>query len=77
MLEQMILNKKEVAKILGVSPSTVERWAKKGLIPAPFKMRPNSTAWLYDEIKDCVLKRAKQERGFQGRRPLGSIKSNR
>ena len=58
--------KKEVARILGVSVSTVIRWSKKGLLPQPFELGPNKTMYVHDEI-EVYIEKAKETRGFHGR----------
>ena len=46
----------EVGKVLGVSPATVWRLAKAGLIPQPRKIGENSTRWDSRELDDAVSK---------------------
>ena len=58
--------KKEVARILGVSVSTVIRWSKEGLLPQPFELGPNKTMYVRDEI-EAYIEKVKETRGFHGR----------
>ena len=58
--------KKEVARILGVSVSTVIRWSKTGILPQPFELGPNKTMYVLDEI-EAYIEKVKETRGFRGR----------
>ena len=62
------ISKKEVARILNISESTVSRWAKLGIIPKPFQLGPNKTNWDADEIYECIEQK-KKVRGFLGHKP--------
>tara|TARA_B100001142_G_C14324741_1_gene651800 strand:- start:1343 stop:1663 length:321 start_codon:yes stop_codon:yes gene_type:complete len=61
--------KKEVARILGVSVSTVIRWSKTGILPQPFELGPNKTMYVRDEIEDYIA-HAKEKRVFYGGRTI-------
>lgn len=43
------LRRKEVAKLLGVNPSTVDLWRAKGIFPRPI-MLGDIPVWLKEEI---------------------------
>ena len=49
------ISKKEVARILGISSSTVSRWTKDKHLPEPFSLGPNSTKW--DKMKELKATR--------------------
>ena len=68
MTKSKCISKKEVARILNISESTVTRWAKSGHIPKPFQLGPNKTNWDIDEIYEWLDKK-KEARGFLGTRP--------
>ena len=57
------ITKKQVARILGVSSSTVFRWASSGYLPKPFLLGPNRTVWDLDELNKWIDER-KKHRGF-------------
>lgn len=40
-----------VAALNGISAPTVWRWVKAGLIPAPRKLGPNTTAWNVGDLR--------------------------
>ena len=58
--------KKEVARILGISVSTVFRWSNDGDLPQPVRLGPNKTMYVRSEI-DAFKEKVKEERGFHGR----------
>lgn len=62
------ISKKEVARILNISESSVSRWAKSGYIPNPFQLGPNKTNWDIDEIYEWIEQK-KKLRGFLGSKP--------
>ena len=68
MTKPKCISKKEVARILNLSESTVSRWAKLGIIPKPFQLGPNKTNWDADEIYECIEQK-KEVRGFLGKKP--------
>ena len=57
--------KKEVARLLNISVSTVIRWSKAGILPKPFKLGPNKTMYVRDEI-EAYIGCAKEKRIFYG-----------
>ena len=59
------LTKKAVARLLGISTSSVSRWVKTNNLPEPFLMGPNRVVWDKDEIDEWIDER-KQNRGFRG-----------
>ena len=61
--------KKEVARILGISVSTVFRWSNDGDLPQPVRLGPNKTMYVRDEIEDYIA-RAKEKRVFYGGRTI-------
>ena len=62
------ISKKQVARKLGISSSTVSRWAKTNEIPMPFRMGPNKIVWDEKEIDEFILNK-KKLRGFLGAKP--------
>jgi predicted DNA-binding transcriptional regulator AlpA len=58
--------KKEVARILGISVSTVFRWSNDGDLPQPVRLGPNKTMYVRSEI-DAFKEKVKEARGFHGR----------
>ena len=63
----------EVAKVFGVSESTVERWVKQEKLPQPIQLGPNRVAWDKQEIQQAIERMKKQSRGF--RSPYGQKRS--
>ena len=61
--------KKEVARILGISVSTVFRWSNDGVLPQPVRLGPNKTMYVRDEIEDYIT-HAKEKRVFYGGRTI-------
>ena len=64
MNKPIYIRKKEVARLLNVSESTVYRWNKIRYIPSSFQLGPNRVVWDRHEIEAWVLSR-KQLRDFQ------------
>ena len=62
-MDKVVIRRKDVARLLDISESTVIRWSKDGHLPAPFPIGPNRTVWLHSEILDFVEK-LKANRGF-------------
>ena len=60
--------KKQVARILGVSSSTVSRWVKTNYLPEPIPFGPNIIKWDINEIEKWIEER-KNNRGFLGHKP--------
>ena len=51
-----LITRKEVARILNVSESTVYRWVCSGHLIAPFELGPNRIVWTRTEIIECIEK---------------------
>ena len=62
-MDKVVIRRKDVARLLDISESTVFRWSKEGYLPAPFAFGPNRTVWLYSEILEFVEK-LQANRGF-------------
>ena len=62
MTKSKYIQKKEVANILGISPSSVIRWVKTKDLPKPFQFG-HKTVWDIDEVYAWIEKQ-KQTRGF-------------
>lgn len=54
----MLLNKRQVARLFGVSTQTVDRWVKAGKLPEPNK-NLFSARWDYEEVAALVKFRSK------------------
>ena len=68
-MKKNFIPKKEVARILNISTSTVSRWAKSNNnFPKPFLLGPNKVVWDRSEI-DHYINEQKQLRGFLGHNP--------
>jgi predicted DNA-binding transcriptional regulator AlpA len=68
-MKSIYLSKKDVARKLGISSSTVNRWAKGGIIPMPFSLGPNKVTWDEHELDEVINLRKKENRGFLGNKP--------
>ncbi len=54
----VLLRKAEVARRLGVTVWTIDRWAKSGLFPKPIYLMPGSPArWRFRDIEAFIDKR--------------------
>ena len=62
------ISKKQVARILGISSSSVSRWVKTNDLPEPIPFGPNSIKWDVNEIEKWIEER-KKNRGFLGHKP--------
>ena len=67
-MKSIYLSKKEVARKLNISSSTVVRWSKNNIIPKPFRLGPNKIIWDENEINKAIEEKKKQ-RGFLGHKP--------
>ena len=56
--------RKEVARVLGVLPSPVYRWAKAKRLPEPIVLGPNRTVWKISEIVEW-MESCEESRGFK------------
>ena len=68
-MRSIYLSKKDVARKLGISSSTVNRWAKSGIIPMPFSLGPNKVTWDEHELDEVINLKKKENRGFLGNKP--------
>jgi excisionase family DNA binding protein len=53
-----LINKREVARLFGVSKSTIDRWLLAGKLPKPTK-RFGSRRWDYDELAALLKSKRK------------------
>ena len=51
------ISKKQVARILGVSLSSVPRWVKTNKLPEPIPFGPNIIKWDVNEIEKWIEER--------------------
>ena len=69
MIKNRLIPKKEVSRILNISPSTVSRWSKNiDNFPKPFLLGPNKVMWDLEEINQFIIEQ-KKIRGFFGHKP--------
>ena len=69
MITNRLIPKKEVSRILNISPSTVSRWSKNiENFPKPFLLGPNKVMWDLEEIEKYINDQ-KKIRGFLGHKP--------
>ncbi len=69
-MRSIYISKKEVARILNISPSSVTRWSKENPdFPKPFLLGPNKVVWDLREIEHYINEQ-KKIRGFLGHRPI-------
>ena len=59
-MKSIYINKKEVARKLNISPSTVVRWSKSSIIPMPFPLG-NKIVWDENELNQAIEERKKIE----------------
>ena len=52
-----VLSKAAVATWLGVSPSTVDRWAKAGLFPPRLRLGPGRVGWAQSTVQAWLSER--------------------
>ena len=57
-MEDKIIRKHDLLKIIGVSHPTIWRWEKRGNFPKRIPLGKNSTGWLASEIKAWMKKKA-------------------
>ena len=67
-MKSIYLSKKEVARRLNISPSTVVRWSKNQIIPLPFLLGSNKVVWDENEL-NLATEQMKKKRGFLGHKP--------
>jgi predicted DNA-binding transcriptional regulator AlpA len=56
------ITRKEVARILNISESTVYRWALSGHLIPPFELGPNRVVWCKHEIFEWIKKQKLKHR---------------
>jgi len=49
--EDRLLKVSELAKFLGVAPSTIYRWLENGKLPQPFEIGDAAVRWRKSEIE--------------------------
>ena len=67
-MKSIYLSKKDVARKLNISSSTVVRWSKSNIIPMPFPLGYNKIVWDENEINEAIENK-KKIRGFFGHKP--------
>lgn len=56
--ENPLLNRKQVAKITGLSPATIDRERKTANFPQPLQISARRVAWPASSIREWVKSRA-------------------
>ena len=68
-MKSFYIGKKELARKLNSSPSSVSRWSKDVPdFPKPFLISPNKVVWDLREIENYINEQ-KKKRGFWGHKP--------
>lgn len=49
--EDRLLKVSELAEFLGVYPSTIYRWLRRGMLPQPFEIGEKAVRWRQSEIE--------------------------
>lgn len=76
-MKSIFISKKEVARILNISSSSVTRWSKDNPdFPKPFLLGPNKVVWDLREIEHYVEEQ-KKIRGFLGHKPQKGLNVNK
>ena len=76
-MKSIFISKKEVARILNISPSSVTRWTNENPeFPKPFLLGPNKVVWDLREIEHYVEEQ-KKIRGFLGHKPQKGLNVNK
>jgi len=52
--DDRLLKVSELAKFLGVAPSTIYRWLDSGKLPQPFDLGDAAVRWRKSEIEDWL-----------------------
>ena len=60
-MKSIYLSKKDVARKLNISPSTVVRWSKSNIIPMPFSLGNNKIVWDETELNQAIEERKKHK----------------
>ena len=69
MYKSIYISKKQVARILNISSSTVTRWwSKNQIIPLPFQLGSNKIVWDENELNSAI-EEMKKQRSFLGHKP--------
>ena len=69
-MKSNFISKKEVARMLNISPSTVTRWSKPNSnFPEPFPLGPNKVVWDVREIENYINEQKKTKR-VSGHKPV-------
>ncbi len=45
---------REIAQLVGIAPTTVWRWAKAGILPAPHRIGLRCTRWNLGEVRKAL-----------------------
>jgi prophage regulatory protein len=52
-----ILRRHEVARMIGVSPLTISRWAKQGVMPPQLQIGPAVVGWKEADLLEWIERR--------------------
>lgn len=58
--ESVFVRDHQLAGVLSVSPETVWRWSRTGVIPQPHIIGPNATRWWLGEVLDHIRNQEKK-----------------
>lgn len=58
---EKVLRREELAKLLGVSLSTINRWVKDGKFPKPIKLGYRVVVWLSCDV-EAFLRKQKENK---------------
>ena len=54
--ERLIVNRSELARLLGRDPHTVDRYVRQGILPSPHRISEHSVFWMVTEVIDALNK---------------------
>ncbi|ELA8151181.1 helix-turn-helix transcriptional regulator [Vibrio parahaemolyticus] len=54
---QRLIHEKELLTIIGVSRSTIDRWAKAGNFPSARELTPHRKAWWGEDVQNWIESR--------------------
>jgi predicted DNA-binding transcriptional regulator AlpA len=52
-----LIRKRPLARRLGVSPWTIDRWRKVGIFPSPIELSPTVLAWRVRDVEEWLKTR--------------------
>ena len=64
-INRRIIRKKEVARQIGVTTITIDRWCAKGSFPRPLQLGINSVGWFTTDLDNWFSERTADRDGAQ------------